>query len=94
MKNTLLSIIILLLTFVLLLPNAPAQDYTTWNLPDGVAARLGKGSITGNVAFSPDGNRLVVASSIGIWIYDARPGKVKELDLLTLHPALKDGDSR
>ena len=83
MKNTLLSIITLLLTFVLLLPNVSAQDYTTWSLPDGAAARLGKGWLTGNLAFSPDGNRLAVAGLIGIWLYDARPGKVKELDLLT-----------
>ena len=56
MKTVPLFLITLLLTFVLLLPNAPAQDYTTWSLPDGAAARLGKGSITGNIAFSPDGN--------------------------------------
>ncbi|MDE0315228.1 MAG: hypothetical protein OXM61_10025, partial [Candidatus Poribacteria bacterium] len=60
-------------------------DYTQWALPDGAAARLGKGDITGNIAYSPDGTRLAVASSIGIWIYDARPGKEKELDLFTGH---------
>ena len=61
-------------------------DYTQWALPDGAKARLGKGDMTENVAFSPDGTRLAVASSIGIWIYDTRPGKkVKELDLLTGH---------
>lgn len=62
-----------------------AQDYTTWSLPDGAMARLGKGEITGNIAFSPDGNRLAVASSIGIWIYDVRPGKEKELNLLPIN---------
>lgn len=46
-------------------------DYTQWNLPENAKARLGKGSITGNVVYSPDGTRLAVASSIGIWIYDA-----------------------
>ena len=85
MKTIPLFLITLLLTVSLLLPNAPAQDYTTWSLPDGAAARLGKGSITGNVAFSPDGTRLAVASSIGIWIYDVRPGKEKELDLIIGH---------
>ncbi len=58
-------------------------DYTQWQLPEGAKARLGKGKITGNVAFSPDGTRLAVGGSIGIWIYDVRPGKEKELDLFT-----------
>lgn len=62
-----------------------AVDYAEWQLPEGTKARLGKGDMTENIAFSPDGTRLAVASSIGIWIYDARPGKVKELDLLTGH---------
>ena len=85
MKTVPLFLITLLLTFSLLLSNVSAQDYTTWSLPDGAAARLGKGEITGNIAFSPAGTRLAVASSIGIWIYDVRPGKVKELDLFTGH---------
>ena len=59
------------------------DNYTQWRLPERAKARLGKGSITGNVAFSPDGTRLAVGSSIGIWIYDVRPGKEKELDLFT-----------
>ena len=59
------------------------DDYTQWRLPERAKARLGKGSITGNVAFSPDGTRLAVGSSIGIWIYDVRPGEEKELDLFT-----------
>ncbi len=61
-------------------------DYTQWELPKGAKARLGKGAVTGNISFSPDGTRLAVASAIGIWIYDARPGKVKELNLITGHP--------
>ena len=47
-------------------------DYTQWKLPKNAKARLGKGEITGNVAYSPDGTRLAVAGSIGIWIYDAQ----------------------
>ena len=85
MKTVPLFLITLFLVFSLLLPNAFAQDYITWGLPDGAVARLGKGSITGNIVFSPDGMRLAVASAIGIWIYDARPGKEKELDLFTEH---------
>ncbi len=39
-------------------------------LPDGSIARLGKGSVD-EIAFSPDGKILAVASSIGVWLYDA-----------------------
>ena len=60
-------------------------DYTQWGLPDGAKARIGKGWLTGNVAFSPDGRRLAVSGIIGTWIYDARSGKIKELDLLAGH---------
>ena len=68
--------------------NALAQDYTQWGLPDGAKARLGKGSITGNVAYSPDGTLLAVASSIGIWIYNA--DNSAEVALLTGHTSLLD----
>ncbi len=57
-------------------------DYTQWRLPENAKARLGKGTVS-EVAYSPDGNRLAVASGTGIWIYDAHTGK--ELDLLTGH---------
>ncbi len=83
MKKTYLFLIILFLSFVLFLPNLPASDYTKWSLPEGAKIRLGKGQITGSIAYSPDGSFLAVASSIGIWIYDAHTGK--ELDLLTGH---------
>ena len=57
-------------------------DYTRWNLPEGAKTRFGKGRIY-DIAYSTDGTRLAVASSIGIWLYDAHSGK--ELDLLTGH---------
>ena len=72
----------LFIVFTLFLPNTFAQDYTGWSLPDGAKARLGKGSIR-EVQYSPDGARLAVAGSIGIWLYDARTGA--ELNLLTGH---------
>ena len=56
-----------------------AQDYTQYSLPEGAIARLGKGTL-GKIQFSPDGSRLAVSSSIGIWFYDPETGK--ELDLL------------
>ena len=76
-------------TLLMLLPLFPlssfAQDYTRWSLPEGAKARLGKGYITGNIAYSPDGTRLAMASSIGVWIYDAQTGE--ERVLLTGHTA-------
>ena len=85
MKNTLAAIFLtLLLTSPPYLPNAFAQDYTQLSLPEGAKVRLGKGSITGNIAYSPDGTLLALASSIGVWIYDAQTGE--ELDLLTGYP--------
>ena len=83
MKNAFVSIFLLLfLTSTLYLSNTFAQDYTQWDLPEGAKARLGKGWIP-DIQYSPDGTRLAVASSIGVWIYDAQTGA--ELDLLTGH---------
>ena len=62
---------------------ASAQNYTQWSLPEGAIARFGKGSVTGDVVYSPDGTRLAVASSIGIWLYDAQT--YQEVALLTGH---------
>jgi len=67
----------------LFIQNASAQDYTQWHLPDSAKARIGKGWMSGNVAFSPDGKLIAIATSIGIWIYDAHT--TKELALLTGH---------
>lgn len=59
--------------------NSAAENYTQINLPRGAKARLGKGSIS-DIAYSPDGKRLAVAGSLGIWIYDVQTGD--EIDLL------------
>ena len=59
-------------------------NYQGWHLPDGAIARLGKGAISWGdraVAFSPDGQRLAVASSIGIWLYDVATFRELELSL-------------
>ena len=65
---------------------AQTQDYSRVNLPDGAIVRLGKGGVSyedRGIAFSPDGSRLAVATSIGIWLYDVET--FDELALLTGH---------
>ncbi len=80
MKKLLFSVLTFGLSIFPLIPNTFAQDYTQWGLPDGAKARLGKGWIS-EITYSPDGKRLAVAGSIGIWIYDAQTGE--EINLIT-----------
>ncbi len=53
-------------------------------LPNGAKTRFGRGKIN-QVKFFPDGKRLAVASSIGVWIYDSETGE--SLDLLSQNTA-------
>lgn len=82
MKIKYLFLITLFCVATLFLPNVSLSDYTEWGLPEDAKLRLGKGTIK-EVKLSPDGALLAVASSIGVWIYDARTGE--ELTLLTGH---------
>ncbi|MCE2467376.1 MAG: hypothetical protein J4G06_05070, partial [Caldilineaceae bacterium] len=59
---------------------APAAGFES--LPTGARARLGRGT-AGTVQYSPDGTRLAVGGSVGVWLYDARSHAV--LALLTGH---------
>ena len=45
------------------------SDVTTWALPKGAIARLGRGDLFA-LAFSPDKTHLAVGSSIGLWLYN------------------------
>ncbi len=66
--------------------DAQIQDFSMLNLPDGAIVRLGKGGVSfgdRGIAFSPDGSRLAVATSIGIWLYDAET--LSEIALLAGH---------
>ncbi len=47
------------------------NEVTTWTLPEGAIARLGRG-IVRDMAFSPDGVHLAVATEIGLWFYERR----------------------
>ena len=73
---------ILLLLLILIPLNTLAQDYAQLGLPEGAKARLGKGMIT-EIKYSPDGTRLAISSSIGIWLYDT--ATLQEVALLTRH---------
>ena len=48
---------------------ANRADVTTWALPEGAIARLGRGSVRG-MAFSPDGQYFAVGTAIGVWLYE------------------------
>lgn len=45
------------------------SDVSTWALPEGAMGRLGRGRIV-DLAFSPDGESLAVATTIGVWLYE------------------------
>ena len=78
MKTT----VMLLILLTLFLRTSFAQDVPRWGLPYDARARLGKGSIR-EIKYSPDGTRIAVASSIGIWLYDTATHQ--EVALLTGH---------
>ena len=59
-----------------------AQEYTRWGLPEGAKMRIGRGAMR-DFAYSPDGTRFAIASSIGIWLYDT--ATLEEVALLTDH---------
>ena len=49
--------------------NSDNSNVTTWALPEGAIARLGRGDVC-DMAFSPDGQYFAVASAIGLWLYE------------------------
>ncbi|RKU15310.1 hypothetical protein C6503_13810 [Candidatus Poribacteria bacterium] len=70
---------IVLLLIAGFLSNGFAQEYAArWNLPEGAKARFGKGKLN-NIILSPDGTRVAVSTSIGIWVYDAHTAEVVSL---------------
>ena len=80
MKQRTFFIFVWLLIPLFLSPSGFAQDDTQMNLPESAIARLGKGYIN-DIAYAPDGRRLAVATSIGVWIYDTSTDT--EFDLLS-----------
>ena len=45
------------------------DDVTTWALPEGAVARLGRGWVP-DIAFSSDERYLAVGTWVGLWLYD------------------------
>ncbi|MCY3741468.1 MAG: WD40 repeat domain-containing protein [Candidatus Poribacteria bacterium] len=79
MKKPKLLYIVCLLIPCLLLSKGFAQEYAAqWHLPEGAKARLGNGKLN-NIIFSPDGTRVAVPTSIGIWVYDVHTTKAVSL---------------
>ena len=66
MKTVFMSLIL----FTIVSLHTVAQDTSKWGLPEGAKARLGKGNIY-QVKYSPDGTRLAVGCSSGVWLYDS-----------------------
>lgn len=73
MKKSYVVAMVSMILLLSLISNGVAQDYTQWRLPDSAKARLGKGSIN-EIKYSPDDKLLAVATSIGVWLYDAETG--------------------
>jgi WD40 repeat protein len=46
-----------------------SSDVTTWALPEGAIARLGRGCEP-DIAFSPDRQYIAIGNSLGLWLYD------------------------
>ena len=70
MKNR-FSISLIWVAIFALTANTFAQDFTQSDLPEGAKARVDKGTIISEIAYSPDGKYLAVASGTEIWLYNA-----------------------
>ena len=73
----------LMLAVALFVRSSSAYDHRQWGLPDGAKMRLGKGWISGEITFSPDGTVLAVSCYPGVWLYDVGTGA--EIKLLVGH---------
>ena len=90
MKTSLVwTLILFTLSLFLVLPHTAAINPTKLELPEGAVARLGMGKIN-DLKYSPDGKHLAVASSIGVWIYDAQTSEV--INLITSTDRIVGGE--
>ena len=72
---SLITMILLLMSLTLY---SVSQEETQVGLPENAKYRIGVGRPI-DVAYSPDGSMLAVASTIGIWIYDSNTYEPKTL---------------
>ena len=77
MKWTRLFKLTLLLLSGVFMQDSLAREYTRLTLPPGTRARFGEAVLTGEIAYSPNGAWLAAPSTIGIWLYSARTGRLK-----------------
>ena len=68
----------------------PLENFIENYLPKDAITRFGKGYVF-DFAYSPDGTRLALASTIGIWLIDVTTGE--EINLLTGHTGYVTGHS-
>ncbi|MBZ0278628.1 MAG: WD40 repeat domain-containing protein [Anaerolineae bacterium] len=73
MKSVTTSCIIIVVLLIVVLPVSSQDSSRSVIMPDNAAQlteliRLGRGS-TEHVAYSPDGQTLAVASTVGVWLY-------------------------
>ncbi len=77
MKNKLFSILTVLFILLTFTHSSIAKDLQDdpqqGDFPDGVKVHTGKGSIN-DIKYSPDGTRLAMTNTKGIWLYDAQTG--------------------
>ena len=81
--KTLIRTLAISLCLLLAMPSpGVAGEAPFESLPIGAKARLGRGQIR-DAQYSPDGTRLAVGSSVGIWLYDTQT--YETTSLLTVH---------
>ena len=76
MIKRVLVVLTVILTFSPIISDAEMMDQ--WTLPMGAKGRIGKGRAT-EVKYFPDGNRIAIACSIGVWIYDLQTDEIVDL---------------
>lgn len=83
MKKLTYTVISFLFFSIITIAQGQTFNATQHNLPDGAIARIGNGTIIGNIVLSPDDSTIAVPSSVGIWLYDTRT--YQQRSLLTGH---------
>ena len=78
MKKIYVLLVLTVLTTTLLSPSVVANDSIQLKLPKEPEESFGKGWVN-DIKFSSNGDELAVATTVGIWIYEVRTGKGRNL---------------